>query len=77
MTCSISTDVIMIVASIPSILLGYGMFMLVEKVYTARFLPFGEEGKHRQSNALAVILGVIVYAVAMTYALEAMRDLFC
>ena len=77
MTCSISTDWIMIIVSVPSILIGFGVFWTVERLLTRRFLPFGEEGKYRQSNALAVILGVVVYAVAMTYALEAMRDLLC
>lgn len=73
----ISGDVAMIIASIPSIVVGMIVFNKLSDRAKAKYPETENINKRKFADSGAIIAGIIVYAVAMTYALEGLRGSIC
>ena len=76
MSC-ISGDTAMIVASIPSIIAGMYAFNKMSNRAKLKYPETENINKRKFADSGAVIVGVVIYAVAMTYILEGIKGSIC
>ena len=76
MSC-ISGDMAMILASVPSVVIGMFVFNKLSNRAKVKYPETEDINKRKFADSGAVITGIIIYGIAMTYALEGMKGVIC